>query len=51
MRQDRSVGIVTGLIFVALFLLMLVSFHGVAGNVHLPMGNSYELAGSSRPAK
>jgi hypothetical protein len=50
MSQDRSVGIVTGLVFVALFLLMLATFHGVASHMSPPMA-SYELAGTSRPAK
>ena len=50
MSQDRSVGIVTGLVFVAVFLLMLASFHGVASYVRPPSG-SYELAGTTRPAE
>ncbi len=50
MPQDSSVGILTGLIFVALFLLMIASMHGAAKFVAAPPG-AYELAGSSRPAR
>jgi len=50
MPQDQLVGILTGLLFVALFLLMLATFHGFADNMRPPI-NAYELAGASRPAK
>lgn len=49
MPQDNSVGILTGLIFVALFLLMIASIHGAEKLVRAPPG-SYEFAGSSTPA-
>jgi hypothetical protein len=50
MPQDRPVGVVTGLVFVALFLLMLATMHSVAGFVRPPTG-SYELAGNSRAVR
>jgi uncharacterized transporter YbjL len=50
MPQDNTVGIVTGLIFVALFLVMIASIHGVAKFMQAPQPGAYELAGSSDPA-
>jgi hypothetical protein len=50
MAQDNSVGILTGLIFVALFLLMIASMQGLPRFMGAPPG-AYDLAGSSRPAK
>jgi hypothetical protein len=50
MPQDNSVGVLTGLIFVALFLVMIASIHGAAKFMEAPPG-AYEVAGSSRPAK
>jgi hypothetical protein len=50
MPQDNSFGILTGLIFVALFLVMIASIHGAARFMEAPPA-AYELAGSSRPAR
>ena len=50
MPQDNTVGIVTGLIFVALFLVMIASIRGVTKFMHAPPPDAYELAGSSDPA-
>jgi len=48
--QDNSLGILTGLIFVALFLLMIASMQRVAKFVN-DSPAAYELAGTSRPAR
>jgi hypothetical protein len=50
MQQDNSAGIVTGLVFVTVFLIILASFGAMAKFINAPSG-AYELAGSSRPAK
>jgi len=50
MQQDNSAGIVTGLVFVTVFLIILASFGATAKFINAPSG-AYELAGSSRPAK
>jgi hypothetical protein len=53
MPQSNKVGIATGLIFVAVFLLMLVTFGQVAKVVQAPFAqpqiDGFDLAGSSRP--
>ena len=48
-RQD-TIGILTGLVFVTVFLTMIACFHGLANVMQAPP-NAYELAGSSRSAK
>jgi len=50
MPQNNSVGILAGLAFVALFLVMISSIHSVA-RLMLAPPSSYELAGGSTPAK
>jgi hypothetical protein len=50
MPQDHSAGILTGLIFVALFLVMIASIHGAMKFMDAAPA-AYELAGSSRPVK
>jgi hypothetical protein len=50
MAQDNSLGVLTGLIFVALFLLMIASMQGVARFVE-DSPAAYDLAGSARPAR
>ncbi len=52
MPQGNSLGVVTGLAFVAIFLVMLVTFGQVSKSVHGPFSPSvdaYELAGTARP--
>jgi len=49
MPQDNSVGVLTGLIFVALFLVVIASIHGAAKFLAAPAA-IYELAGVSKPA-
>ena len=50
MAQDNSLGILTGLIFVALFLLMIASMQSVARFVEVsPV--AHDLAGSPRPPR
>lgn len=50
MQREDSTGIITGLVFVTLFLIMLASVGEVAKFIN-PPSDAYELAGSSRPAK
>jgi len=50
MPKDNSIGILTGLIFVALFLVMIASIHGVTKFMAAAPA-AYELAGSSRPVR
>ena len=50
MSKENTVGLLTGLVFVTLFVLMLMSFNSVAGYMQRP-SSGYELAGSSRPAR
>jgi len=47
MPKKNAVGIVAGLAFVALFLVMIASIHGVAQLTQAP-SNSYELARATR---
>ena len=54
MPQNNSLGVVTGLAFVAIFLVMLVTFGQVSKSVHgpfSPSGDVYELAGAARPVR
>jgi len=55
MPKSNTVGIITGLVFVTIFLVMLVTFGQmtkvVQGPFVAPTGDGYELAGSSRPVK
>ena len=51
MPHDNSLGIVTGLLLVAVVVAMIASFGRVSAMVQAPFDASgYELAGSSRPA-
>jgi len=50
MPRKGSVGIVAGLAFVALFLVMIASISSVAKFTQAPP-SSYELAGNSKPVK
>ena len=50
MPQNNPVGLLTGLAFIALFLAMIASIHGMAKFMQAPPV-SFELAGSSKPAK
>ena len=53
MPQGNALGIVTGLVFVTIFLVMLVTFGHVSKVVQGPFGppsaDGFELAGTSRP--
>jgi hypothetical protein len=54
MPRDTSVGILTGLVFVTLFLVMIASLSAVGEHIRRPFhgpAQTYDLAGSSRPAK
>ena len=54
MQQGNSLGVVTGLAFVAIFLVMLVTFGQVSKSVHGPFsppGDFYELPGAARPLR
>jgi hypothetical protein len=54
MPQSNSLGIITGLILVGALVIMIASFDSVARHVQGPLQGSpasYELAGSSRPAR
>jgi len=50
MPQDNSAGILTGLIFVAVFLVMIASIHSATRFMDAAPA-AYELSGSSRPLK
>ena len=50
MPQRNSLGIITWLALVGLLLIIIASFDRVARHVQAP-ASSYELAGSSRPAR
>jgi len=54
MPEDNSVGILTGLVFVAVFLVMLATLSGVSNHIHRTFygpAPHFVLAGESRPAK
>jgi len=55
MPKSNAVGIMTGLVFVTIFLMMLATFGQMSkvmqGPFVAPSGDGYELAGSSRPVK
>jgi len=55
MPQNNKLGVVTGLMFVVVFLVMLATFglmsKVVQGPFAAPSADGYELAGSSRPAE
>jgi hypothetical protein len=55
MPKSNAVGIITGLAFVTIFLVMLATFGQmskvVQGPFVAPSGDGYDLAGSSRPIK
>ena len=51
MPHNNSMGVVSGLLLVAMVLAMIGSFRRVSAIIHGPIEASvYELAGSSRPA-
>ena len=54
MPKSNAIGIITGLVFVIIFLGMLATFGQmskiVQGPFAAPSTDGYELAGSSRPA-
>jgi hypothetical protein len=50
MPKKNAAGIVAGLAFVALFLVMIATIQSVAKLTQAPAG-AYELAGSSKPAR
>jgi len=51
MPQDNPIGILTGLAFVGIFLVMIASCGGVAKLVQAPAAPGYELTGSSTPVQ
>ena len=55
MRQNNSLAVVSGLVFVAVFLVMIVSVSQVSKAVQHPFGppaaTGYDLAGSSQPVR
>ena len=55
MPKSNAVGIITGLVFVTVFLVMLATFGQmskvVQGPFAAPSTDGYDLAGTSRPIK
>ena len=55
MLRSNTFGIITGLVFVTVFLMLLATFGQtskvVEGPFAAPSTDGYELAGSSRPVK
>ena len=53
MPQGNPLGLIAGLLFVAVFIATIATFNRVTTLVQAPMAASggYELAGSSQPAK
>ena len=55
MTKSNAVGIITGFVFVTVFLMMLATFGQmskvVQGPFAAPSPDGYDLAGSSRPVK